>query len=63
MTATTIPRVPALADHRPVQPIDYDDNGVELYWDRPRQLWPVNAKGELAMFTHRLDLQGLLAEK
>jgi catechol 2,3-dioxygenase len=42
---------------------DYDDNGVELYWDRPRERWPVNAKGELAMFTHRLDLQGLLAEK
>jgi len=41
---------------------DYDDNGVELYWDRPRERWPVNAKGELAMFTRRLDIQGLLAE-
>ena len=42
---------------------DPDDNGVELYWDRPRKDWPVNADGSLAMFTHRLDLPGLLAEK
>ena len=41
---------------------DPDDNGVELYWDRPREQWPVNADGSLAMFTRRLDLQGLLAE-
>jgi catechol 2,3-dioxygenase len=41
---------------------DYDDNGVELYWDKPRHLWPVNDKGELAMVTQRLDLQNLLAE-
>jgi catechol 2,3-dioxygenase len=41
---------------------DYDDNGVELYWDKPREQWPLNASGELAMFTHRLDVQGLLAE-
>ena len=42
---------------------DYDDNGVELYWDRPREQWPLSASGELAMFTRRLDVQGLLAEK
>jgi catechol 2,3-dioxygenase len=41
---------------------DYDDNGVELYWDKPREQWPVNAKGELDMFTRRLDLRALLAE-
>jgi catechol 2,3-dioxygenase len=41
---------------------DYDQNGVELYWDRPREQWPSNAKGELEMFTRRLDLQSLLAE-
>lgn len=41
---------------------DPDDNGVELYWDRPREDWPVNPDGSLAMFTHRLDLPGLLAE-
>ena len=41
---------------------DYDQNGVELYWDRPREAWPVNAKGELEMGRLRLDLQNLLAE-
>jgi catechol 2,3-dioxygenase len=35
---------------------------VELYWDRPREQWPVNARGELEMFTRRLNLKGLLAE-
>ena len=41
---------------------DLDGNGVELYWDRPREKWPRTADGGLAMFTHRLDLDGLLAE-
>jgi catechol 2,3-dioxygenase len=41
---------------------DPDDNGVELYWDRPKQEWPRTADGGLAMFTRRLDLNNLLAE-
>jgi len=41
---------------------DPDDNGVELYWDRPKELWPRTADGGLAMFTRRLDLTNLLAE-
>ena len=41
---------------------DPDQNGVELYWDRPREKWPLNAQGELAMFTRRLDLDDLLSE-
>ena len=41
---------------------DPDQNGVELYWDKPRELWPVDAQGELQMFTERLDLQSLLGE-
>jgi catechol 2,3-dioxygenase len=41
---------------------DPDENGVELYWDRPRELWPVNPDGSLGMFTKRLDLQSLLRE-
>jgi catechol 2,3-dioxygenase len=41
---------------------DPDDNGVELYWDRPKEAWPRDANGNLAMFTHRLDLMALLAE-
>lgn len=40
---------------------DPDGNGVELYWDRSQADWPVNAAGELAMFTRRLDLDALLA--
>ena len=42
---------------------DPDENGVELYWDRPREEWPRTADGNLSMFTHRLDLMALLAEK
>ena len=41
---------------------DPDDNGVELYWDRPKEQWPRTADGKLAMFTRRLDLTNLLAE-
>jgi catechol 2,3-dioxygenase len=41
---------------------DPDDNGVELYWDRPQADWPRTPTGELAMFTRRLDLNGLLEE-
>jgi catechol 2,3-dioxygenase len=41
---------------------DPDDNGVELYWDRPQEQWPRDAKGELAMFTHHLDLNDLLRQ-
>ncbi len=41
---------------------DPDENGVELYWDRPRHLWPRAADGSLVMTTERLDLHGLLAE-
>jgi len=41
---------------------DPDQNGVELYWDRPRDQWPRDPMGGLAMFTRRLDLDGLLAE-
>lgn len=41
---------------------DPDGNGVELYWDRPKEQWPLDAKGELTMFTKRLDWEGLLAE-
>ena len=41
---------------------DPDDNGVELYWDRPKEAWPRGAKGELAMFTRPLDLDDLLRE-
>jgi catechol 2,3-dioxygenase len=41
---------------------DPDGNGVELYWDRPKDQWPRTADGGLAMFTHPLDLDELLAQ-
>lgn len=39
---------------------DPDQNGVELYWDRPREAWPSRADGTLDMYTRVLDLEGLL---
>jgi len=39
---------------------DPDKNGVELYWDRPKEQWPVDENGKLMMFTKRLDIEGLL---
>jgi catechol 2,3-dioxygenase len=39
---------------------DPDENGVELYRDRPRDEWPRNADGSFAMFTRPLDLDALL---
>lgn len=41
---------------------DPDENGVELYFDRPRESWPKSPDGELAMYTRGLDLSSLLAE-
>ncbi|HVK14634.1 MAG TPA: VOC family protein [Gemmataceae bacterium] len=41
---------------------DPDDNGVELYWDRPPEQWPRSPAGELDMFTRQLDLRSLLSE-
>jgi catechol 2,3-dioxygenase len=41
---------------------DPDENGLELYWDRPRERWPRRADGTLHMVTEPLDVQALLAE-
>jgi catechol 2,3-dioxygenase len=42
---------------------DPDENGVELYWDRPEEEWPRPADGKgVAMFTQPVDVQALLAE-
>ena len=41
---------------------DPDQNGVELYRDRPESEWPRSPNGELTMFTRVLDLDGLLKE-
>jgi catechol 2,3-dioxygenase len=41
---------------------DPDGNGIELYWDRPREAWPRDAKGELQMVIDPLDLDALIRE-
>ena len=53
------------ADHGVSEAIylrDPDGNGLEIYWDRPREQWPRAADGNLAMFTRPLDLDALLKE-
>ena len=40
---------------------DPDGNGVELYWDRPREQWPRTSTGDLAMVTEPLNLDDLLS--
>ncbi len=41
---------------------DPDENGVELYWDRPKELWPKRSDGSIEMYTRPLDLNDLLEE-
>ncbi|HMU47759.1 MAG TPA: VOC family protein [Chitinophagaceae bacterium] len=51
------------ADHGVSEAIyldDPDDNGVELYWDRPREEWPRDKEGNLQMVTEPLDVDDLL---
>ena len=51
------------ADHGVSEAIYLDDpdgNGVELYWDRPKEEWPLNSIGEIDMYTKPLNLSNLL---
>ena len=41
---------------------DPDGNGVELYWDKPREQWPLDKEGNLSMFTKTLNLEDLLQQ-
>jgi catechol 2,3-dioxygenase len=42
---------------------DPDDNGIELYYDRPREEWPRSPDGEgVAMISAPVDVNGLLAD-
>ncbi|MGE4197255.1 MAG: VOC family protein, partial [Phycisphaerales bacterium] len=55
-------RLDGAADHGVSEALylkDPDGNGVELYWDRPRESWPRDRDGGLAMFTRPLDLDAL----
>ncbi|HLK16245.1 MAG TPA: VOC family protein [Fimbriimonadaceae bacterium] len=42
---------------------DPDENGIELYWDRPESQWPRDGEGRLQMVTEPLDLEALLREE
>ena len=58
-------RIDGASDHGVSEAVylrDPDQNGVELYWDRPKAEWPRVEGDGVAMFTAPLDLQGLLAE-
>jgi catechol 2,3-dioxygenase len=57
--------ITGLSDHGVSEAIYLDDpdgNGVELYWDRPREQWPLDAAGNLTMMTEQLDVEGLLRD-
>lgn len=41
---------------------DPDENGVELYWDRPKTEWPIDKKGMIKRFSKPLDVSNLLKE-
>jgi catechol 2,3-dioxygenase len=41
---------------------DPDGNGIELYWDRPKELWPRDENGQIEMSTRQLELDSLLGE-
>lgn len=58
-------RLDGASDHGVSEAIylrDPDQNGLELYHDRPREQWPRTATGELGMVTNPLDLEQLLRE-
>jgi catechol 2,3-dioxygenase len=57
--------ISGFADHGVSEAIyldDPDENGVELYWDRPKELWPTDDKGRIVMYTRTLDVHELLNE-
>jgi len=57
-------RLDGAADHGVSEALylrDPDQNGVELYWDRPQAQWPRDQDGGIAMYTRALDLESLLA--
>jgi catechol 2,3-dioxygenase len=57
-------RLDGAADHGVSEALylrDPDENGVELYWDRPKEEWPRGKDGEIEMYTRELDMDRLLA--
>jgi len=58
-------QVDGASDHGVSQALylrDPDQNGIELYWDRPKEEWPFDSQGNLAMVSDPLDLDDLLSE-
>ena len=65
LTAANIP-LDGATDHGVSEALylrDPDENGIELYWDRPKESWPRGPKGKLAMFSRPIDLDDLLRKK
>ena len=55
--------IDGMADHGVSEAVylkDPDGNGIEIYADRPREEWPKDDKGNIVMFTHPLDIEGLM---
>jgi len=46
--------------HEAIYLRDPEENGLELYWDRPKEEWDRDADGHYALGNRRLDLAGLL---
>ena len=58
-------RLDGASDHGATEALylrDPDGNGVELYWDRPRERWPMAPDGKPALISEPLDVESLLAE-
>lgn len=58
-------QIDGAADHGVSEAIylrDPDENGVELYWDRPRAEWPRDDGGKVRMFTRALDVDALIQQ-
>ncbi len=65
--ASTQTRIDGASDHGVSEAIylrDPDDNGIELYADRPREAWPPprNRDESVAMYTIALDMEDLMRE-
>ena len=57
--------ITGVADHGVSEAIylgDPDENGIELYWDKPREQWPLNKEGRIEMVTKPLDVLSLMSE-
>lgn len=55
--------IDGMADHGVSEAVyltDPDGNGIEIYWDRPKDQWPKDDKGNLVMYTRPLDIAGLM---